>query len=128
MQDVADRLANRVQLTTDGHKPYLGAVEDAFGADIDYAMLVKIYGEAGNAGPERKYSPGVCNGTRKHRIEGNPDRRYVSTSYVEKHNQSMRQHMRRFTRLDKLTDLLTCLESMSDEDIEAAVTRHFASV
>ncbi len=100
MQDVADRLANRVQLTTDGHKPYLGAVEDAFGADIDYAMLVKIYGETADVkGPERKYSPGTCNGTKKHRIEGNPDRNYVSTSYVEKHNQSMRQHMRRFTRL-----------------------------
>jgi IS1 family transposase len=99
MQDVADRLTNRVQLTTDGHKPYLGAVEDAFGADIDYAMLVKIYGEAGAAGPERKYSPGVCNGAIKHRVEGNPDARHVSTSYVEKHNQSMRQHMRRFTRL-----------------------------
>ncbi len=100
MRDVADRLVNRVQLTTDGHKPYLGAVEDAFGADIDYAMLVKIYGEtADQKGPERKYSPGVCNGTKKHRIEGNPDRDDVSTSYVENHNQSMRQHMRRFTRL-----------------------------
>lgn len=100
MQDVADRLANRVQLTTDGHKPYLGAVEDAFGADIDYAMLVKIYGETADTnGPERKYSPGQCNGTVKHRVEGNPDRKYVSTSYVEKHNQSMRQHMKRFARL-----------------------------
>lgn len=99
MQDVADRLVNRVQLTTDGHKPYLGAVEDAFGADIDYAMLVKIYGEAGVTGPERKYSPGVCSGAIKRQIEGKPDARYVSTSYVEKHNQSMRQHMRRFTRL-----------------------------
>lgn len=99
MQDVADRVANRIQLTTDGHKPYLGAVEDAFGADIDYAMLVKIYGETGAKGPERKYSPGICTGAMKHRVEGNPDRRHVSTSYVEKHNQSMRQHMRRFTRL-----------------------------
>jgi IS1 family transposase len=99
MQDVADRLVNRVQLTTDGHKPYLGAVEDAFGADIDYAMLVKIYGETGTPGPERKYSPGICTGARKEQIEGSPDRRYISTSYVEKHNQSMRQHMRRFTRL-----------------------------
>jgi IS1 family transposase len=99
MQDVADRLANRVQLTTDGHAPYLGAVEDAFGNDIDYAMLVKIYGEAGVKGPERKYSPGICTGAVKRRVEGNPDKRLVSTSYVEKHNQSMRQHMRRFTRL-----------------------------
>ena len=99
MQDVADRVANRIQLTTDGHAPYLGAVEDAFGADIDYAMLVKIYGETGATGPERKYSPGVCTGALKRKVEGNPDRRHVSTSYVEKHNQSMRQHMRRFTRL-----------------------------
>jgi IS1 family transposase len=99
IQDVADRLVNRVQLTTDGHKPYLGAVEDAFGADIDYAMLVKIYGESGAKGPERKYSPGECCGAVKRKIEGNPDRRLVSTSYVEKHNQTMRQHMRRFTRL-----------------------------
>jgi len=99
MQDVADRVANRIQVTTDGHRPYLGAVEDAFGADVDYAMLVKIYGETNASGPERKYSPGECCGTVRQRVEGNPDRRYVSTSYVEKHNQSMRQHMRRFTRL-----------------------------
>jgi IS1 family transposase len=99
MQDVADRVSNRIQLTTDGHKAYLGAVEDAFGAGVDYAMLVKHYGEAGNAGPERKYSPGICTGISKRQIEGKPDARHVSTSYVEKHNQSMRQHMRRFTRL-----------------------------
>ncbi len=100
MQDVAERVANRIQLTTDGHKAYLSAVEDAFGADVDYAMLVKIYGATADAaGPERKYSPGVCTGAKKERIEGNPDKRHVSTSYVEKHNQSMRQHMRRFTRL-----------------------------
>jgi IS1 family transposase len=100
MQDVADRVANRIQLTTDGHKAYLSAVEDAFGADVDYAMLVKIYGATADAaGPERKYSPGICTGAKKERIEGNPDKRHVSTSYVEKHNQSMRQHMRRFTRL-----------------------------
>ncbi len=100
MQDVADRVANRIQLTTDGHRPYLGAVEDAFGAGIDYAMLVKHYGATADAnGPERKYSPGICTGTTKRQIEGKPDARHVSTSYVEKHNQSMRQHMRRFTRL-----------------------------
>jgi IS1 family transposase len=99
IQDVADRVANRIQLTTDGHGAYLGAVEDAFGSAIDYAMLVKIYGETGATGPERKYSPGICTGIKKRRIEGNPDKRLVSTSYVEKHNQSMRQHMRRFTRL-----------------------------
>ena len=100
MRDVSERVANRIQLTTDGHKPYLGAVEDAFGADIDYAMLVKHYGETPDGkGVERKYSPGICTGTTKRQIEGKPDARHVSTSYVEKHNQSMRQHMRRFTRL-----------------------------
>jgi hypothetical protein len=97
MQDVADRVSNRIQLTTDGHKAYLGAVGDAFGAGVDYAMLVKHYGEAGNAGPERKYSPGICTGISKRQIEGKPDARHVSTSYVEKHNQSMRQNKRRCT-------------------------------
>jgi IS1 family transposase len=100
IQDTASRLANRVQLTTDGHKADLNAVEEAFGADVDYAMLVKLYSETpGTNGPERKYSPGICTGAKKRKIEGNPDRRFVSTSHVEKHNQSMRQHMRRFTRL-----------------------------
>lgn len=100
IQDVAARLANRVQLTTDGHRPYLDAVEEAFGADVDYGMLVKIYSETPDLkGPERKYSPGECCGTKKRRVTGNPDRNYVSTSYVEKHNQSMRQHMKRFARL-----------------------------
>jgi IS1 family transposase len=100
MQDVADRVANRVQLTTDGHAAYLSAVEDAFGDDIDYAILVKHYGPTADAGaPERKYSPGICTGVTGKKITGKPNANYVSTSYVEKHNQSMRQHMRRFTRL-----------------------------
>lgn len=99
MNDVASRLANRVQLTTDGHGAYLYAVDEAFGLDVDYAQLVKIYGETADKSPERKYSPGVCLGAKKNKIVGNPIREYVSTSYVEKHNQSMRQHMRRFTRL-----------------------------
>ncbi len=100
MHDVAARLANRVQLTTDGHKAYLNAVEEAFGADIDYAMLVKLYSETPDQGKaERKYSPGICTGARKTKIMGNPDRAAVSTSHVEKHNQSMRQHMKRFARL-----------------------------
>lgn len=100
MSDVAERLANRVQLTTDGHGAYLQAVVGAFGIEVDYAQLVKIYGPTVDAaGPERKYSPGECCGTRKHRLIGKPLKALVSTSYVEKHNQTMRQHMKRFARL-----------------------------
>jgi IS1 family transposase len=97
MEDLASRLANRVQLTSDGHKAYLEAVEGAFGSDVDYAMLVKIYGPSLEG--EKRYSPAECIGAVKHRVEGNPDPKYVSTSYSERSNLSVRMHTRRFTRL-----------------------------
>lgn len=98
MDDLRSRLANRVQLTSDGHKAYLEAVEGAFGGDVDYAMLVKVYGEAPESRKGR-YSPAECIGIHKTRIEGNPDPAHVSTSYAERNNLNVRMHSRRMTRL-----------------------------
>jgi hypothetical protein len=105
-----------VQLTTDGHKPYLEAINDAFGADIDYAMLIKLYGE--DLRDETRYSPGKCYGSRKETVTGAPASKHISTSYVERQNLTMRMHMRRFTRL-------TNAFSKKLENHIAAISLHF---
>ena len=116
VSDLASRLADRVQLTTDGNKTYLQAVEEAFGPDIDYAMLEKIYGGSGDN--EKRYSPAQCIGTETIVIRGKPDLTKVSTSYVERANLTMRMQMRRFTRL-------TNAFSKKVENLIAAVSLHF---
>jgi IS1 family transposase len=99
MDNLAKRLAHRVQLTSDGHNAYLNAVDGAFGLDIDYAMLQKIYGPSFEKGPHKHYSPPECIGAKKRKIVGNPDARHVSTSYVERNNAIIRQHCKRYARL-----------------------------
>ena len=116
MQDVAGRLAKRVQLTTDGLKAYLEAVEDAFGSGIDYAQLQKLYGAAPDG--QRRYSPAECIGVKVDVVQGSPDPCHISTSYVERQNLTMRMNMRRFTRL-------TNAFSKKVENHAAAVELHF---
>jgi len=97
VNDLASRLATRVQVTTDGHAAYLEAIDDAFGIDVDYAQLVKVYGVPPEA--EKRYSPPECIGAKPNPVTGNPDPKHISTSYAERANLSMRMGMRRFTRL-----------------------------
>ena len=116
MDDLAKRLRNRVQLTTDGFKPYLTAVERGFGGQVDYAQLVKLYGSDGMQG---RFSPPRLIGTHSERINGDPEPKRISTSYVERQNLTMRMSMRRFTRL-------TNAFSKKVENLAAAVSLHFA--
>lgn len=115
MEDVASRIDSRIQLTTDGLKMYGEAVEGAFGMDVDYAMLIKLYG---NDGPDLLYSSGECIGTQSAVMMGNPDPKHISTSFIERQNLTMRMQIRRFTRL-------TNGFSKKIENHEAAIALHF---
>lgn len=117
MHDLQARLAHRVQLTTDGFKPYLTAVEDAFGADVDYAMLVKIF--SGDESSRERYSPSDIVEARPVPVCGNPQLRHISTSYIERQNLTIRMQLRRFTRL-------TNAFSKKLENLKAALGLHFA--
>jgi len=118
MKDLQSRLSNRVQLTTDGHHAYLDAVEQAFGVDVDYAMLYKIYGFEEGKPAEVRYSPAACIGADKKKINGTPKSRHVSTSIAERNNLTMRMSMRRFTRI-------TNAFSKKVENLACAVALHF---
>jgi IS1 family transposase len=117
MRDLEGRIKTRVQLTTDGFRPYVDAVEDTFGADVDYAMLVKIYGDAG--GVERRYSPGEIINARPIPVTGDPKPWLISTSHIERQNLTIRMQLRRFTRL-------TNAFSKKLENLKAALALHFA--
>lgn len=116
MEDVALRINSRVQITTDGHRAYVEAIEGVFGMDVDYAMLIKLYGNPVN--PDSRYSPGEVIGTETVMVTGNPDPKHISTSYVERQNLTMRMSMRRFTRL-------TNAHSKKLANHEAAIALHY---
>jgi IS1 family transposase len=115
MEDVASRINSRIQITTDGHRAYADAIEGAFGMDVDYAMLIKLYG---NDSFDTKYSPGECIGTQTAVLQGNPDPKHISTSFVERQNLTMRMSIRRFTRL-------TNAHSKKLANHEAAIALHY---
>jgi IS1 family transposase len=118
VNDLAARVKYRVQITSDGHRPYLVAVEEAFGATVDYAMLIKVYGKPLTEGNDTRYSPPECIGIETKIISGDPDAKHISTSYIERQNLTMRMHMRRFTRL-------TNAFSKKIENHAAAIALHY---